>query len=178
MSARLGALVVVASGLAALAGCLPDPTEVVVVVDTDLTQFVDYDVIDIQLTPRNSAGFQCATGSPSTLPITLGVIPQGGGAFKVTASALKGSPCMQQFGPAPFGQQTVSVVTRMVSNVPFVADERRALFITLLRQCMCQGTTCAHALEPECRDVTAPVLTDFDEDNIPHLPASAKTPAP
>jgi hypothetical protein len=182
MEARFFAPVWAACGLAMLAGCLHDPTEVVVVVDSDLTPFVDFDVIEIQLASLNSpAGFQqCATGSPSSLPITLGVTPQSTTDFTVTAAAIKGAPCLQKFGPGgpPGGPQTFAVASRKVSNVPFVTDERRALFVTLLRQCACQGTSCPHALEPACGDVTAPVLTDFDDGNIPHLPASSKVPAP
>jgi hypothetical protein len=58
---------------------------------------------------------------------------------------------------------------RKVSNIRFVPDQVRALFIPILKACACNGTNCPHALDDGCRDITAPVLTSFDENNLPRV---------
>jgi hypothetical protein len=155
----------VAIAAAVLAGGCHDPTEIVVVVDSDLRIGVDFDRVDFMLFTANpnrfppGAGLHVADGY--VLPATLGLVPQQGGAqvFDIMVSA--------RHGLGPFGPENTAVVTRRVSNIPFIPDERRAVFITLLRQCMCEGTNCD--ISPPCNDITAPVLTEFDEDNVPHL---------
>jgi hypothetical protein len=148
---------------ASLAGCR-EPTEVVVVVDTDLQQFVDFDSITFSLvsTFGGQAG-QVASGR--TIPATLGLVPAEDGrqTFDLTVSAVRDT----------FMFQEPPVVSRRVSNVTFVSGEMRTLFVTLLRFCKCEGTSCPNALEDDCRDVTNPVLTEFDEDNLPRLQAQA-----
>ncbi|HVR02366.1 MAG TPA: hypothetical protein VMT47_09560, partial [Polyangia bacterium] len=89
-------------------------------------------------------------------PSTLGVTPSAGTTAFEVAVVLAGN--MGQ----PFLQ-------RKVSNIRFVPDQIRALFIPLLKACACNGTNCPHALDDGCRDITAPVLTSFDESNLPRL---------
>jgi hypothetical protein len=166
MSARRRGIgwVVLAAVLAG--GCLKEPTEIVVVVDSDLELGVDFDKVEYFVFASNPNGFpsnpngsQVAEGY--VLPSTLGFVPQefGPQVFDVMAVATRG------FDPTRGAD--APVVRRRVSNIAFVPDQRRALFITLLRQCMCNGTNCDVA--PPCNDITTPTLTEFDEDHIPHL---------
>ena len=153
---RFNASGLVLAALAApmLAGCFPDPTEVVVVVDTDAKPFVDFQQISYQIGPNVGGAF----ANPDLMPSTLGVTPsQGATTFEVVvilASNVRGAEFMR----------------RKVSNIRFVRDQMRALFIPMLSVCSCNGTTnCPHALDAGCRDITAPVLTSFDESNLPRL---------
>jgi hypothetical protein len=153
-------------GLAGLAllllgGCLQDPTEIVVVADTDMTIFVDFDAIQFELPDQFGGGGIFPVGSTTVLPATMGFLPQENGRqkFDVIVRAVRNDTF----------QGRIPVVTRRVSNIPFVSGEIRAVFMKILDYCRCQGTTCAHALEPECIDITKPELLAFDEDNIPHL---------
>lgn len=158
----LSASLAVALSVALLSGCR-EPTEIIVIVDTDLVLFNDFDNIQFQLPAQFGSG-SFPVGTSTILPATMGFVPGEGGRsiFDVTVTANK-----NVLQPAP------PVVTRRVSNIPFVSGEMRAVFVSLLRQCMCEGTSCPHALDDECRDVTQPVLADFDEDNLPRLQARA-----
>jgi hypothetical protein len=149
----LTALVV--TGVAA--GCFADPTEVVIVVDSDAVAFVDFQQINYQLGSGFSSGFGSgAFANPQPMPSTLGVTPSAGATtFEVVVVLAdnRGQPFLQ----------------RKVSNIRFVPDQIRALFIPILKACACNGTNCPHALDDGCRDITAPVLTSFDESNLPRL---------
>lgn len=146
-----------------LAGGCREPTEIIVIADTDMTPFVDFD--NIQFHIQNQ--FFGPTGEDGvtsrTLPATLGIVAAEGGrpVFDLTLTVNTSDP------------RQPALVTRRVSNIPFVEGEMRAVFVPLLRQCQCDGTACAHALDDECRDITAPVLTDFDDENLPRLRAQA-----
>jgi hypothetical protein len=139
------------------AGCFADPTEVVIVVDTDAVSFVDFQQINYQLGRALSPGIENgAFANPQPMPSTLGVTPSAGATTFEVVVVLAGS--MGQ----PFLQ-------RKVSNIRFVPDQIRELFIPMLKACACNGTNCPHALDDGCRDITAPVLTSFDESNLPRL---------
>ncbi|HEY2731805.1 MAG TPA: hypothetical protein VGK52_17805 [Polyangia bacterium] len=140
------------------AGCFADPTEVVIVVDTDAVAFADFQQINYQLGRGFSPGFENgAFANALPMPSTVGVTPSGPGTttFEVVVifTGNTGQPFLQ----------------RKVSNIPFVPDQMRALFIPMLKGCACNGTNCPHALDDGCRDITAPVLTSFDESNLPRL---------
>lgn len=155
---------VLAGALALVGGCR-EPTEIVVVVDTDLTQFVDFDVIRFSLSNGFGGGFN-DVGTSTTLPATIGFIPTEGGrqVFDIMVAASKNDD---------FGVRPPPIASRRVSNIPFVSGEMRALFVPLTRHCACEGTSCPNALDDECRDITAPKLTDFDEDDLPRLQVPA-----
>lgn len=161
-SGRLRALSAGGVLAAALLGGCREPTEVVVVVDTDLQQFVDFDSITFSLV-STFGGPAGQVGTSRTLPATLGLVPADGGrqTFDLTVSAMRD----------PFNFQDPPVASRRVSNITFVSGEMRTLFVSLLRKCACEGTSCPNALDPDCRDVTKPKLTAFDEDNLPRLEA-------
>jgi hypothetical protein len=157
------------SMLLVLGGCWHDPTEIVIVVDSDLKIGADFDDLDFQL--GNCISGQC-TATCSTLPATLGIVPPSGEPagldpeFSVTVTALKGTDGTQ-------------VVARGASMLRFVSNDVRALFLPLYRRCECQGTTCPNLADPDCADIDEPVLTEFDEDHIQRLSKdSSSTPSP
>jgi hypothetical protein len=163
-SARLAALAALG-----LMGCFSDPTEVVVVVDTDATS---RDFVQMQFT--TTPGFArpdmlqmpfLAFANATPLPVTLGLTPaedRTPSTFDVIVEFITANGA-SGVGDIPF-------LHRKVSNINFVPDQIVTLFIPMLSFCSSNGTTSfPHALDDECRDITAPVLTKFDEDNIPHL---------
>lgn len=153
------------AGLLALLGGCREPTEVVVVVDTDLTQFVDFDVIRFSLASGFGGGLN-EVGTSTVLPATLGLVPleDGRQVFGIMLAASKSDG---------FNGRPPPVVSRRVSNIAFVSGEMRTLFVSLLKHCVCEGTSCPNALDDECRDVTSPTLTAFDEDDLPRLQVEA-----
>jgi hypothetical protein len=161
---------------AALAGCFADPTEVVVVVDTDAKPLTDFGTIEFNF----SSGGQ-ASGSATTLPATVGVRPEGPSAeFDVLVTLNVG---VNNFVPNnPIGQASLPFAARKASSVRFVDGEMRVLFIPILRACACvdasgmPSTNCPHALDTDCADLTDPNMAEFDEDNIPRIPPSPKGP--
>ena len=148
-------LAVGALALAFLGGCLDDPTEVIIVADTDLTS-AEFGGIEFGLPISFDPVHSFATSWSTQLPATMGYIPQSGGPtrFDVIVQAKR------SLGGEP-------VVTKRVSNIPFISGEMRVVFVPLLRSCACQGTNCPSA--PECLNVVDPVLTSFDEDHLPRL---------
>jgi hypothetical protein len=154
-----GCVALAALAVLLLGGCR-EPTEIVVVADTDMLINFDFDTINFEF-PDQFGGGVFPIGTSTTLPATMGFLPQENGRpqFDVILRAVKGGGF----------QPPVPVVTRRVSNIPFVSGEIRAVFVKLLQYCRCEGTTCAHALEPDCKDITKPELLSFDEDNIPHI---------
>ena len=170
-----GGVLIAALAAVALTGCFADPTEVVVVVDTDAKPFTDFGTIQFMF----SSGEQ-AFGDPSRLPATVGVRPQGPSTeFDVLVNLGVGANA-PPFDPT--GRSPLPFAVRKASNVRFVNGEMRVLLLPILRACACVDasgmptTSCPHALDPDCQDLTDPSLAEFDEDNIPRLPASAKSP--
>jgi hypothetical protein len=166
----------------ALTGCFADPTEVVVVMDTDAKAPADFTQVQFSFSSGqmifpggimkpSPGGFASADGS--SLPVTVGVIPEGESAFDVMVTLTTNASSFDDpmNPPLPFA-------TRSASNVRFVTNEMRTLFIPIPKICACvtatgtPSTNCPHALDPECSDLTSPTLTDFDEDNLPRLPAA------
>ena len=159
----------------ALAGCHSPVTEVVVVVDTDLSLPADADTLELHVATQSldhayvyGAASAAATPGASaqplpTFPATLGLVPAGAldAPFSVTASLA--------FAPAG-GAARRLVVSRTVSGVRFVSGERRVLFVSLLRACVCAGGSCPDvAGPPACADVTSPSLPAFDPAHLPRV---------
>jgi hypothetical protein len=168
----------------ASSGCFSDPTEVVVVVDTDA--LVGRDFVDVQLCFSAGASFGAfeSHADGSSLPVTVGVRRAGMATmFDVLVKlnpTFGAPPCnfpgkMVPAPPPPFD-------SRKAMDVQFVDGEMRVLYLPMLKACACVDNTgmpitnCTHALDADCRDLSNPKLGDFDEDNLPHLPASAKSP--
>jgi hypothetical protein len=167
---------------AAVSGCFADPTEVVVVVDTDAK--VGRDFIDVQLC-FSSGAFSPTFESHSdgrTWPVTVGARHEVASTFDVLVklkTTFASDGCNSAF---PMMQPTLPFDTRKAMDVRFVDGEMRVLYLPLFKICACVDdagmpiTNCQHALDPDCTDLSNPKLGDFDENNLPHIPASAKAP--
>jgi hypothetical protein len=162
--------------LLALTGCHQPVTEVVVVVDTDLSLPAEADTLELDVTTQSldhayvyGAGHAATTAGASalpTFPATLGLVPADAldASFSVTASLA--------IAPAAGAARQV-VVTRKVSDVRFVSGERRMLFISLLRECACASGSCSGvATSSACLNVTNPILLPFDPAHLPQLPST------
>ena len=132
-------LLFAAASILPLVGC--DPTEVVVVVDTDEPLSSELDVINFQIGGPDFAPSFTATAPASRLPATLGVTTQGHDqAFNVFVTLNQ-------------GLSNVPVLTRNALDVPFSTNEELVLFLPLLKACACEGTNCANATDPNCLDL-------------------------
>jgi hypothetical protein len=173
-------VLLVALAAPVLAGCFDDPTEVVVVLDTDAK--VGRDFANVQLCFSNASSDANADGR--TWPVTVGVRKQGTSSMFTVLVKLNTTPapgqCDNRFMPPGTVTTPPPFDTRTAKDVQFVDGEMRTLFLPLLKACACVDaagmptTSCPHALDPGCEDLTSPKLGDFDENNLPHLPASAK----
>jgi hypothetical protein len=180
------ALVVGAAlGAAPLAGCFADATEVVVVVDTDMlrSEFGSLGFTVVSTSTNSGAPMAAFNAMTTALPATMGVVPVGPSPdFDVTVTmwppgVVQGGP----FGGGPFPGGGVvpgspmPLMSRKASHVRFVTGEQRTLFLPIARACLCEGTSCPHALEPACRELISPVLTGFASSGLPRFMAA--TPA-
>jgi hypothetical protein len=153
--------------LLALAGCHSSVTEVVIIVDTDLSTPREADALQLKISSANfsaSPSFGGFTGQPlPKFPATIGVVPGPGGPtpFSVTATLL--------LTKAQTHEQDI-VAVRNATDVQFVPGQTRAIVLTLLRACACKGTNCPDpATTPACADLVAPTLSTFDPNHIPHV---------
>jgi hypothetical protein len=151
-------------GMLALAGCHSPVTEVVVVIDTDLSTPSEADTLQLQITSATSDTTQTFGGTLArqplpTFPATIGLVPGPGtpAPFSITATLSLTNP-----------KEIVAV--RTATDVQFVQGQTRTLVLTLLRACACKGTNCPSAsTTPPCGDLVAPTLTPFDPHHIPHV---------
>jgi hypothetical protein len=159
-----------ATALLAAVGCHDAVTEIVLVIDTDLSVPSEVDLLVLELdTPagvvRSRYELGGASAAATKFPATVGLVPGdagGYGPFGITASLLHTTP----------DGAGIIVVHRTVAGLRFVRGSTRVLFLSLLRACDCQGTTCPNALDPACSDLDNPTLTPFDP---VHLPRVTKT---
>jgi hypothetical protein len=136
------------------AGCHDPVTEIVVVVDSDLSVPSEIDSVTIDGTGAPITLDLQAGGS--SLPATLGLLPTGD-------------------NPPPFAlvvqatRQGQVVVSRSAANVRFVQKESRALLVSLLRACACFTPPCAAPSAAACADLDAPELVPLDPHHLPTL---------
>jgi len=160
-SSRSCAVILALASVSPLIGC--EPTEVVLVVDTDEPPISTFDVINFQISAADfSPPFQSSAGL-DRLPVTLGVTTGRAMAFDVSVTMLRGVG----------GMTAMTHNTRNALNVPFTNDDERVLFIPLFQKCACTGTNCLNPSDPDCLDLTAPKTGSFDEDNLPRIPKVA-----
>jgi hypothetical protein len=165
-------------GLVALAGCHAPVTEVVVVIDTDLSTPAEADMLEVEITSSQSTTNQTfavsrdmdagviSRGNLPTFPATIGVVPGASGVapFSITATLLRAN--------AETNLEEI-VVARKATDVQFVQGQTRTLVLTLLRACACKGTNCPNpSTTPPCGDLVSPTLTPFDPQHIPHVTLS------
>jgi hypothetical protein len=139
----------------AAVGCHDPVTEIVLVVDSDLSVPSEIDGVTIN-----------GAGAPITLdlqvpglglPASLGLLPAGD-------------------NPPPFTlvvwatRQGQVIASRSATNIEFVHGQRRALLMSLLRACACFAPSCATPSDPLCADLDPPDLVPLDPDDLPKLP--------
>jgi len=153
-------------GVVALVGC--GPTEVVVVIDTDIQPMAS-DGLQIQITSPEGDGFSSAT--LAQLPITLGVTTKGATSTFDVALTLSRS-----VEPPGRGVDGDTIARRNAMDIAFTKDEQRVVFVPLFAKCAgTGGTAFPNPLDPDCLDLLSPKTTPLDEDNLPRIP---KTSAP
>jgi hypothetical protein len=156
---------------AALGGCFADPTEVVVVVDTDAVGGRDFSNVAFIFSQGTDSPPPVSNGT--AMPVTLGVRPSRPGQTFDVQVTLETAPVPPRFDPS--GQMLPPFAIRKAAEVHFVDGEMRTLFIPIPKICACVDasgmpiTSCAHALDPECKELRNPPLGEFDQDNLPRL---------
>jgi hypothetical protein len=156
-----------ATALLAAVGCHDAVTEIVLVIDTDLSVPAEVDLLVLELdTPagivRSRYELGDASAGATKFPATVGLVPGDAGGyspFGLTASLLHTTP----------DGAGIVVVHRTAAGLRFVRGSMRALFLSLPRACECPGATCPTAPEPSCADLNAPTLTPFDPAHLPHV---------
>jgi len=172
-------------GLLAL-GCHHAPvTEIVLVIDTDLSlppkgsaysAGAEADALEVVVSsPRVNIDQAFGGGLASlgtvqhptlpTFPATIGLVPRddaGYGPFDVRAALYRMS---SEVTPLEV------VVERKATAVQFVRGETRVLYLSLLKACRCAGTSCPST--PPCGDLASPTLTPFDPKDLPHVDGGA-----
>jgi hypothetical protein len=141
-----------------VAGCRDDLTQVVMVIDSDLTTPSDVDSVDVTATagpfaPSVSTFFgngQSTTG----FPMSVGFLSAG--------KTSDFSAVVRLFHGAFQGQSPTLVMSRTVTDVRFVDQKTMMLVVEMLRVCACSGSTCPSPGNPACDDIDNPPLRPFD----------------
>ncbi len=148
----LGALWLCASG------CHEPVTEILLVVDSDLTVPTEIDGFTIE-----GAGAPIQVDLKAggvVLPATLGLLPTGDSPppFTVSAQATR---------------QGQVVASRHATNVRFVHGQRRVLLLSLVRACACPTPPCAANTDALCADLDDPALPALDPGHLPMVSRTA-----
>ena len=148
--------VVAASSLAA--GCHDQPTQVVLVVNSDV--LVPSEV--------NSFGVTVAAGPfEPPLPARSSVHAAARHVSDAAGNrvARRDAELLVR-GPVPARRSqsgnSLIVVSKTVTDMRFVAEQTRMLLLELPRSCACQGTSCPLPGDPVCDKITNPALVPFD----------------
>lgn len=151
---RIGRWLALASIAWATSACTP--TEIVVVVDSDLTRDAD-GLEGYSISVRGAGPPRCyvVAADDAELPLTLGVAPEGDlSTTRVVAAALGEEVETGERGECPGGLPDGDVLVQRSASASFREGERRVLFLPLRRDCVgvacgtgatCRGGTC----EPE-----------------------------
>jgi hypothetical protein len=155
------AAVVAASSLAA--GCHDQPTQVVLVVDSDLVAPSEVNTFSVSVAPgpfEPPPEVFIAGAQIGAFPISLGIVSQGGTpSFSLVVRLLDND----QNG------QPLIVVSKTVTDVRFVAEQTQMLLLDLPRSCACEGTSCPLPGNPVCDKATNPALVPFDPARAPSI---------
>jgi hypothetical protein len=141
------------------AGCGRDLTEVVVVVQSDLTVPVEVDGADVAavqgpFAPLVNQFFQGSGVALPPFPLSFGFLSGGGtDNFSIVVRLFRGTN---------LGVNPTLVVSRTVTDIRFVDEKTMMLVLPMRRACACQGTTCPSPGNPECDNIDRPELQPFD----------------
>jgi hypothetical protein len=150
--------------LAALAGCGgSQPTEVIVVLQSDLTIPTETDGLEIAVgagpiapLPSGSPSINEGTLLTGDFPVSLAFTPGGTTtSFSLTAQLL------HNLSGANADPSSL-VVSRTITDVPFFPHQEMMLVVPMLRACACHGTSCPGPGNPDCDDIARPTLQKFD----------------
>jgi hypothetical protein len=138
------------------------PTEVVVVMQSDLSVPIDTDGVQFSVIggpfapdPTSRGANTTATVLTDDFPVSVRVIDdRSASSFSATAQLLKG---LRDGTVVPS-----IVVSRTITDVPFSAQQTMMLVLPMPRRCACQGSTCPTPGDPECDNVAQPTLQPFD----------------
>ena len=144
--------------LLVLAGCHEDLTQVVLVVQSDLSVPSDVDGMDVSaiegpFAPPVDPFFNQFGRTLPPFPLSVGF--QSGGAtrsFSAVVRLIRGA----------FSSTPTLVVSRTVTDVHFVDQQTVMLLFPMTRACACQGTSCPGPGNPECDNMDNPELFPFD----------------
>ena len=143
-----------------LFACEEAPTEIVLVVDSDLRAPEEISSLQIIITPSlfpPGSGLFAPLGREPfgvSFPATLGLVPADDSQELVGVSVV----AMTLQGEVAVG--------RAAREVRFVRGETRMLRLFLARACACMGTSCPSPGTPGCEDLVAPQLPPFDEQEL------------
>ncbi|HEY7376599.1 MAG TPA: hypothetical protein VIF57_30850 [Polyangia bacterium] len=143
-----------------LAGCHDDPTEVVLVIESDLIIPGDIDGLDVTATsgpfaPSVPSVFVGSGGLLGRFPQSIGFISYGG-----TATF---SFVLRLFHGLFQTQQPTLIMSRAVTDVRFVDQRTLMLVLQMPSACACMGSTCpTPESDPRCANIQTPALVPFD----------------
>jgi hypothetical protein len=144
--------------LLVLAGCQDDLTQVVLVVQSDLSVPSDVDGMDVSaiegsFEPPVNAFFNQFGQTLPPFPLSVGF--QSGGKtrnFSAVVRLLRNA----------FSATPTLVMSRIVTDVRFVDQQTMMLLFPMNRACACQGTSCPSPGNPDCDNMDNPELLPFD----------------
>jgi hypothetical protein len=143
-----------------LAGCRDDPTEVVLVLESDLSIPGDIDGLDFPLAsgpfaPSAPSFFVGSGPLIGPFPLSIGFISYG--------DTDTFSFVVRMFRDAFQGQPPPLVISRTVTDVRFVDQRTMMLVLQMPRACACTGSTCPTPDDdPQCANIQTPALVPFD----------------
>lgn len=125
------------------------PTEIILVIDTNLTNY-DVDQVSIAITGSQTKTIEISVAAAPPFPWALGLEPGGGaGAVEVSvAASLQGSPVLQK-----------------TAQTDFVDGEERMLRMLLLDACV--GVSCPGTTSPQTCNAGACVSAEVSGTSLP-----------
>jgi hypothetical protein len=141
------------------AGCHDDLTQVVLVIQSDLTVPTEVDGMDVAaiegpLAPPVNPFFIGTSDRLLAFPVSVGFTSGGRTkSFSVVVRLFRG---VFQVPNPPI------VISRAAVDIGFVDEQTMMLVLPLKRVCACQGTSCPNPGNPECDKLDGPALEPFD----------------
>jgi hypothetical protein len=138
-----------------LAGCHDDLTQVVLVIESDLSVPGEIDALDVTAidgpyAPTLPPGFTGSGPLPEGFPLSIGFLSFG-------------KTHRFSFVVRLFHGPTTLVSSRTVTDVRFITQQTLMLMLPMPRACACMGSTCPTPdSNPECANVDQPTLLPFD----------------
>ena len=153
-----------------LAGCHEPLTQVVLVVQSDLSPPTEVDGMDVAAiegpyAPQVNPFFN-GSGIPlGPFPFSVGFTSMGKtDSFSIVVRLFRGTT--QVVNPS-------IVVSRTVTDIHFVDQQTEMFVLPMLKACACQGSTCpSPGTNPDCDNLVNPAVVPFDPAVAP--PSSGK----